>query len=179
MKLTNFFAVAFILMLSFPLSSQWWSGNEKVADEAWRKGKQDFGAMLILTPDVEQFYEDWSKPQTPKIVTAETTKRNKPITAVVLFTGCKAESGNCDIRVDFMILKPDGSEYGSQKDVPAWVKKPGSPKGIIQVSEASLGIVIEPNDPPGKYTVKATVRDMNSKVSLELVQAFTIDESPA
>jgi hypothetical protein len=133
--------------------------------------------MLLLTPDVEKFYKEWSKPQTPNIATAETTKRNEPLTAMVLFTGCKVSGGN--IRVDFIVLKPDGSNYGSQKDVAAWVKKPGAPKGIIQVSEASLRVVIEPKHPAGKYIVKAIVRDLNARAALELEQAFTVDESPA
>jgi hypothetical protein len=116
---------------------------------------------------------------TPNIATVETTKRNKPLTAVVLFTGCKVGSGNCNIRVDFIVLKPDGSNYGSQKDVAAWVNRPGAPKGLIQVSEASLRVVFEPNDPSEKYIVKAIVRDLNAKAVLELEQAFTVDESPA
>src|SRR5512134_2581263 len=87
------------------------------------------------------------RPETPNIATAETTKRNKPLTSVVLFTGCKVSGRNCNIRVDFTVLKPDGTNYGSQKDVTAWVNRPGAPKGVIQVSEASLRVVIEPNDP--------------------------------
>ena len=173
------FAVAFAALISLPLAAQWRSGNEKISDEPWRKGKKDFGAMLLLTPDAEKFYKEWSKPQTPNIATAETTKRNKPLTAVVLFTGCKVSGRNCNIHVDFIVLKPDGSNYGSQKDVAAWVKKPGAPKGIIQVSEASLRVGIEPNDPAGKYIVNAIVRDLNARVVLELEQAFTVDESPA
>jgi hypothetical protein len=179
MKYHRILAAAFAALISSPLPAQWWSGNEKISDEPWRRGKRDFGAMLLLTPDVEKFYKEWTKPETPNIATAESTTRNKPLTAVVLFTGCKVDGGNCNIRVDFIVLKPDGSNYGSQKDVAAWVKKPGARKGVVQVSEASLRIVIEPNDPAGKYIVKAIVRDLNAKVILELEHGFTVAESPA
>ena len=135
--------------------------------------------MLVLTPDVNKFFEEWSKPQTPNIVVTSTTKRNVPITAIVLFTGAKVINGNCEVRVDFIVLKPDGTEYGSQKNVPAWVNKPGPPKGIIQVSQGVLGIVIEPNDPPGTYRVKTIVYDIFGKLVLELEQPFTVIEAAA
>lgn len=131
--------------------------------------------MLLLTPDVEKFYEEWRRPETPTIVITKTAYRGKPITAVVVFTGCKARRGNCRIIVDFTVLRPDGTEYGSAKSVAAWVIKPGARKGIVQVSEATLGVVIEPQDPSGEYLVKASVHDRNAKLDLELAQPFTVE----
>jgi len=167
---------AVAIFVASSLSAQWWSGNKRIPDEPWRKGKADFGAMLLLTPDVEKFYEEWRKPKTPTMVITKTAHRNRPITAVVLFTGCKARDHTCNIRVDFTVISPDRSEYGSEKNVAAWVNKPAAPRGVVQVSEATLGIVIEPKDQPGEYVVKAIVRDVNANVQIELEQPFTVEE---
>ncbi|MEA2879351.1 MAG: hypothetical protein QOF14_4547 [Hyphomicrobiales bacterium] len=112
-------AAAFLLIIfiSMPVRAQWWSGDRQVPDEPWRRGKGDLGAMLLLTNDAEAFYAEWLKPETPTIRITDVARRGKPITAVILFTGCRAVESKCDIRVDFTVLKPDGSEYGSQKDV--------------------------------------------------------------
>jgi hypothetical protein len=70
----------------------------------------------------------------------------------------------------------DGSAYGSRKDVAAWKEKSAAPKGIVQVSKASLGIRIEPNDPNGKYLVEAKVRDIRGGVTIELEQPFSVSD---
>src|SRR2546423_6946144 len=163
-----------IILMSMPGRAQWWSGDRQVPDEPWRRGKGDFGAILLLTNDAEAFYAEWRKPETPTIKITDVARRGKPITAVILFTGCRAVENKCDIRVDFTVLKPDGSEYGSQKDVPAWKDKPAARKGIVQVSEGSLGIRIEPNDPNGTYLVRAKVRDVYGGTDIELGQPLTV-----
>jgi len=168
---TVFFAIA---LSGVPVRAQWWLGARQVPDESWRRAKAGFGAMILLTNDLDAFYAEWRKPRTPTIKVTDVAVRGTPITAVVLFTGCRAVGAKCDIRVDFTVLKPDGSVYGSQKDVAAWKDKPAAPKGVVQVSEASLGIRIEPNDPNGKYLVKVKVRDMKAGTNVDVEQPFTV-----
>jgi hypothetical protein len=48
------------------------------------------------------------------------------------------------------------------------------PRGIVQVSEATLAIVIESQDPAGTYTVKARVRDINAGIQLDLTVPLTV-----
>lgn len=177
-QLKKSFAGIFLLivLVSSPVGAQWWSGDRQVPDEPWRRGKGDFGAMLLLTTDADAFYAEWLKPEAPTIKITDVARRGIPITAVILFTGCRAVEGKCDVRVDFTVLEPDGSEYGLQKDVSAWKDKPAAPKGVVQLSEGSLGIRIEPDDPNGEYLVKARVRDVNGKVDIELEQPFTVSE---
>lgn len=163
-------------LLGVPARAQWRSGDRQVPDEPWRRAKTDFGAMILLTNDVDAFYAEWLKPETPTIQVTDVAHREKAITAVVLFTGCRAVDAKCDIRVDFTVLKPDGSEYGAQKDVPAWKAEPTAPRGVVQVSEASLGIRIKRNDPNGKYLVKATVRDIKAGKSIGVEQPFAVAE---
>jgi uncharacterized short protein YbdD (DUF466 family) len=163
------------LMLA-PSSSfaQWGTGKEKLKDEPWRKYKGTFGAMLLLVPDYRKFLDDWKKPKPPAIVVTRTAERNKPLTAAVLFTGCTRKNGNCNIEVDFTVVRPDGSTMGAANNTPAWKNKRGAPPGVLQISDAALGVRIEPQDPAGIYLVKARVRDLNASTSLDLVQPLTV-----
>jgi hypothetical protein len=44
---------------------------------------------------------------------------------------------------------------------------------------ATVGIRFEPTDPLGKYTVRATVRDRNAAITLELTRQFEVVEDGA
>jgi len=132
MKTALNFALIIVLLSAITAEAQWWSGTDQLPDEPWRKDKGDFGAMILLTHDAERFYDDWQKPKPPAITSTDTAERGKPITAVILFTGCRASDAKCDVRVDFTVLKPDGSEYASVLDVAAWKDKPAPPHGLFK-----------------------------------------------
>src|SRR3569832_1323047 len=104
MKTARNFALIIVLLSAITAEAQWWSGTDQLPDEPWRKGKGDFGAMLLLTHDVERFYDDWQKPKTPAIMSIDIAERGKPITAVILFTGCRASDAKCDVRVVFTVF---------------------------------------------------------------------------
>src|SRR3569832_2424973 len=113
MKTARNFALIIVLLSAITAEAQWWSGTDQLPDEPWRKGKGDFGAMLLLTHDVERFYDDWQKPKTPAITSTDTTEQKKPKTTKNKNTRRHATDAKCDVRVDFTVLKPDGSEYAS------------------------------------------------------------------
>ena len=74
---------------------------------------------------------------------------------------------------------PDHIVIGTGEGVELWKDKPAPPVDVMQLSVANLGIVIEPNDPAGTYTVKARVSDLNAAQSVELVQQFVVHTAPA
>jgi hypothetical protein len=77
------------------------------------------------------------------------------------------------------VIRPDGKEYGGQPDAAAWPNLPAPGDGILQLSQASLRIRIEPKDPTGRYLVKAQVRDRNRGVTVEVEQPFHVPEGAA
>ena len=161
------------LVVAMPLSAQWKEDGKPIPDEPWRKSAGNFGAMLLLSDDPGDFVDQWRRPETPKIRTTETAERGKPIGAFVLFRGCKEVGGKCKCTVDFTTLRPDGTVYGKQEGIDMW-SNPAPPGENMQLGNASIGIDIEPDDPAGKYTMKAAVHDLNASVSVELVQSFTV-----
>jgi hypothetical protein len=83
--------LSFLLVVTLPGSlliaqdaDSWRKDGKAVADTLSMKSKDGFGAQLFLTESA-QFFEDWSKPETPKLTTLEKARRNVFIFTVILF----------------------------------------------------------------------------------------------
>jgi hypothetical protein len=72
-----------------------------------------------------------------------------------------------------MFYKPDGSLYAERKSQPLW-KEQAPPAQNTQLGNAILGFRMEPDDPAGKYKVKAKVIDLNAQISFELETTFLL-----
>ena len=156
------------------VSAQWKKGDEKVEDTLERKSVNGFGGHLIIVEDPHGFIKEWLKPETPKIKPVADVKRGELIGAFVLFAGCKPNSeGICNAEVDYVVLKPDGSVYAERKGQPLW-KEQAPPAQNIQLSNAILGMRMEPQDPSGEYKVKAKVSDLNASISFDLETTFRL-----
>ena len=139
------------------------------------KSSGGFGAQLWLTDDPD-FYKNWNKP-TPgyKLRTVNNALRGKPIFPVVIFAGPGTNEKNlCDVIVSIVVKTPDGKIYGELPNGNCWQNLPPPPEGNLQISNASMGIVIEEKDPSGRYTVEATVKDKVKNVELYLKQYFDV-----
>jgi hypothetical protein len=154
--------------------AQWKKGDEPVPDTPDRKSVRGFGGHLLIVADPRKFIEDWQKPEMPHIPKVDETKRGELLGAVVLFAGCTTDAqGKCNAEVDYAIYKPDGKLLAEHKNQPLW-KEAAPPAPNIQLSRAILGIRLEDKDPLGEYTVKATVSDLNARVSFELETKFSL-----
>lgn len=167
--------LAFVLAIPIGTYGQWREDNEEVPDTAWARHEGQFGAMLFLSDQPEEFLHAWNQPtEGVSIQTTDTVPRGVPIVALVFFTGCAPDSdGLCNASVDFTVLKPDGSEYSRHEDADLWKRKPGMEEGALQLSADYISVVIEPDDPLGLYEVQVTAYDLNANIKLELVQHFT------
>ena len=178
MKLTILILISALIGTSSPKedANSWRKNGKPVADTPNMKSKGGFGAQLFLTESA-QFFEDWNKPETPKLTTLEGDKahRNVPLFTAILFTDPGIDSeGSVDVTCDIVIRKPDGSIYGEQKGVLGWKGKYLVPPHNLQLTQGRMGIRIEPQDPSGTYTVEVIVRDNIKKVELSLEATFKI-----
>jgi hypothetical protein len=151
--------------------------------EPWQRSDGEFGALLIVTDEIESFLEAWSKPPAagyaPSIKPAERARRGGVVTAVVLFSGCAAaEDGNCRCDADLTVLLPDGSVYGEHRGVPVWDSAP-PPGHNLQLSNGRLKFRIEDHDPLGTYRIQALVRDLVAKRSVLLEWKIEVVPSEA
>ena len=118
----------------------------------------------------------------PVVFYSETTtaKRGVPIMAVVFFAGCLPDAkGNCDATVRYQAYTPDGKAWGDAVDAELWVGKKAPDKYQMQLSVGNMGIVVDPDDPLGVYTVKATVVDKRAKMTLVVERTFAAVEADA
>jgi len=164
-------------------SAQWQQNGATIPDEAWRKADGDFGAMLLLTNQPQEFVAEWargqSQPEGPRLRTTAAASRGDLVAAIILFTHCQAaDTGMCRSYVDFKVLRPDGSTYATHRDVMLWNGPP--PHGdSVQIGNARLDFQVEKDDPFGIYEIHADVVDQVAQRKVSLVQALAVSEQPA
>jgi hypothetical protein len=157
------------------------AGTAAIAQTADRSEAQngDFGAKLLLTPDPDEFWREWEKPDTPHVTTTSRVTRAQPVTAIILFHDCRpGTDGQCNLTVRFEMTGPDGRPYDTAHDAIAW-KGPPAPQHTLQASEAWMGFRLEPKDKLGRYAIIATLTDTVAGKSIRLVEFLTaVDDLP-
>ena len=142
-----------------------------------RFAQTTFEISIHVTSRGEELFNNWDRP-TGKVFNVESFKvapRGKFLSAVVLFKGCKPDrSRNCDVVVDIVAYDPKGKIYGQMLGVELWQRKPAPDPGYTQLSRSYMGLVIEPNDPPGTYRITAVARDLNGKSEAKSEAVFEV-----
>jgi hypothetical protein len=166
--------VVFVACLSARGAESWLKDGKAAPNTPSMKSKNGFGAQLFLTENA-QLFQDWNKPETPKITPVEKARRNIPILTVILFVEPGTDAtGNANVTCDIVVRKPDGGIYGKQKDTVVWRHKYLAHSHALQLSEGYMGIRIEPKDPSGTYTVDVIVRDHIKNIQLPLKTTFEV-----
>jgi len=170
--------LAILLILSSSASAQWRENGKVVADTPWAKSDGDFGANLAFTDKPDELYAAWNK-EGPGVQWSQTSTavRGIPIVAVVLFTGCAADAaGKCALAGRYTTSTPSGKPYGDPIDAEIWVGLPPPPGKALQLSHNHMGLVIDPGDELGVYTVRLELTDRVAKKKMTLERQFTAVE---
>ncbi|MFC4519069.1 hypothetical protein [Cupriavidus pinatubonensis] len=166
--MTRKFLLLVVLLYSIRAMAGWIDGNgAPVADSAERKSSGEFGVYLAVTADPKAFVDAWGRPGKPNLRSAKTVKRGSSVSAVLLFSGCKANSdGRCQVDVKYRLISPDGSS----QDVGTYpVTRRAAPKPrIIELGDAIAQFDFERTDAPGTYRIVAIVTDQYGKRTLEV-----------
>jgi hypothetical protein len=175
----HFGAVAVLVLLIAPAAAQSQQDGKPVKSKRWSKSNGRFGAQLLLTDKPQQLFDDWEKPgRGVRISEADSAYPGVSIVAVVFFTGCGADAkGLAQTTVHFAAFGPDGKPYGEAFDGELWIDKPPPAKRQIQLGVSTMGLVLEPEDPLGVYTVRAKIVDKVSGKKLVLEREFRGVES--
>ena len=169
-----------VLLATNASGASWKVDGKPVPDTSWAKSDGDFGAELVFTDKPDELFAAWEKPG-PAVYFSETPTavRGIPIVGVIFFAGCAADArGLCNATVRFTAKTPEGKPWGDPLDVELWVDKPGPGKGQMQLSVGNMGIMIDPGDPLGVYTVRAEIMDKVNKKKMILERTFTAAEAP-
>lgn len=146
-----------------------------------RKSVGAFGAQLIFTADEQALFKKWATPSEPvDIDTVESVSINQPISAFVIFSGCKPDAANlCKVSMRFRVIQPDGKVYSETPAMEVWRGKPAPPGRALELSIQYLKVIVEPHEQRGRYTVQTQVRDDNTDTVLFLQKTFTAVDSSA
>ncbi len=173
------FTILFLILLSLGTPADAWIDREGNALEntADRKSVGNFGVWLLLIDDEEKFYKEWKIPGTLNVKTVTRIKKNFPITALIIFSGCASDpNGNCHVLVDIHITQPNGKSYGKMVNQPLWIGRPNPKKGTLQIGESFIRARIESHEPTGIYGIRAVIRDKNSGTTIDLETTFLAHE---
>jgi hypothetical protein len=146
-----------------------WRVNDEIAPpDPSHASKNGFGLQMVVTPDYEGFWRAWEGPTPPHLPVTGRIERGKPVHAMLIFSGCRAAAdGNCNLTAVFTITSPDGSAYGEAHTGRVWGGPP-APGYNLQLSEGSVGLIVEPHEPLGRYTFKASVTDHVANLTVEV-----------
>ena len=148
----------------------------------WKNASGGFGAVLLVTHDWPGFFA--TRHESPpvdylsRIRTTSKVQRGEMVVAAVIFYGCAADdAGNCSSSMELQLRRPDGSIYGGYENLELW-DGPAPPEGRWEASTATLGLVVEPDDPLGTYTFEAVLRDHVARRVLKLSQTVEVVSGP-
>ena len=144
-------------------------------DTEFRKSKDGFGGIVIVTSD--RWKKKWETSPTtiPNFRTTDTVRRGETVFVLTFFTNPglddhKNAAVTCDIDND----RPDGSSSVHQTDIPcARGRFKGDPNNVY-LSPAVVQFVGEPGDPAGKWTVRVVLNDNIRHVRLALKTSFVL-----
>lgn len=149
------------------------SGRANVASS------EGFTAVQFANPDPQAVLEAWTNPTAAgvQLQTDGRGRRDQPIYTFVIFRGCRTDAaGACTLTADFEVDDPAGKPYVQQKRVRSWVNKPPEPAPNFTLASGYMGLVVEHKDMPGPYTVRMTLTDQVSGITLHTEQTLNIAE---
>jgi hypothetical protein len=113
--------IVVILLSSSVVQAQWKRDGKSVEYTPDRKSIGAFGGQLLIVRDPKAFFEEWQKPEMPKITPVTEVQRGELVAALALFAGCKPDAqGTCNCEVDYFFYRADGSLYAERKSQPLW-----------------------------------------------------------
>jgi hypothetical protein len=170
-----------VLLLLGSTISQGWEVFPLESDRSTTPIDGDFAADLVITDQHEAFVKQWStlreRPDHwPRLHLAESTQRRRRVHAVIIFRGCAGSDDEfCSMTLDFLVRRPDGSEYGAAKGRILWDGNEPPPDGrLFYVGGPYLEFIPEEEDPLGDYEFIAIIRSPSAASEIVLKRRLTV-----
>lgn len=168
------FSLCFCASLSFAQTD--WKQDVPFAQYAGAlRSANGFSAMLVATSNSE-WDENWtiSPDKLPDFQRSESIGVGEQIFVLTFFTNPVAnENQAVDIACDLQLVKPDGSESFSKKDVVCFKGMTVGSLTDLTMAIPVIGFTGEENDPKGIWTVNITLKDKVGKQKVPLTAKFT------
>ncbi|GAA4495275.1 hypothetical protein [Pseudaeromonas paramecii] len=133
-------------------------------------------AALLATADEAAVLSAWAAPQEPVVVpVAHQIRAGDPVSLMFVLGGCQANmTGHCDVQVQMLISRPDGSVYVEPQPFAVWQGPPPTSRDGVQLGQGSLRLTFATDDPPGEYLAVAQLWDKVADRRLLLKRPFVL-----
>ncbi len=180
MKRLGYILLLIVMLTTSPARAGWVDeqGNT-IPDSDHRKSVGALAAQLVITGNEPQLLKNWRTPtRSVELPTSDEFERNKIITTFVVFGGCATDAdGHCDLKMQITVYQPDGEVYARLPVMEVWSGKPAPPGKRLGLSAEYVRVIIEPDEPLGKYQINAKIMDNISGGGMVLRSYFTAVET--
>lgn len=173
--------LAALLFTATPAAAQdgWQNGGDGPPAPGSQAARDGFGAMLLLTHDLDGFLRAWNGPTPPNLPTTSQVERGRPVNVMLLFYGCGAgQDGNCNVTAEYTILQPDGRPYGQPQSGAVW-QDMALDQPSLRLATSGLALRVEADEPLGNWILRARVTDHVRGVTLHVENRLTVEAPPA
>jgi hypothetical protein len=155
-----------------------WLGPDrsKWSDTEFRKTKNDFAALLLVTPDID-WERKWNTPPDtiPRFREARTVKVGEKLVILTFFVNPKADDRrNVNVVCSIKVTRPNKTLAVNERRIPCMDGELKGDPNNIRVSPAVVTFVGEKTDPVGEWIVDVEVEDVNRNTRLLLRTRFTL-----
>jgi hypothetical protein len=135
--------------------------------------------LQLWSNNPDEFMRAWNQLTPPTLITTTKIERNKPISAFIIFAGCRGDAaGKCNLNGSIEFRDPYGKIYGKNENLDFWSGPPI--EGFnLRLSPIGPGLIIEDGEKLGDYTVRITVTDRNADVTAVTEEKLTVVEAGA
>jgi hypothetical protein len=167
------------LAASAPVLAQTWFWKDRhgnpIPDTPSQKSVNGVGAWLLVTSD-EDWEAKWNTPREaiPSFTEASTVTVGKHVFILAFVANpTRSSQGDVNVTCDFEIERPN-HVVTHQSDIECLKGKPLGSERTLYLTKQIVGFVGEKDDPPGKWIVRITIKDLNRPVNIPLETSFTL-----
>lgn len=155
-----------------------WLGPDrsKWPDTEFRKTKDDFSGVLLVTPDLD-WRQKWNTPPDtiPRFREAKTVKVGERIVVLTFFVNPKTDDKrHVNVTCGIKVTRPNKTISVNERNIPCMRGSLIGDPSYIRLSPAVIEFVGENTDPLGRWLVEVDIEDANRKTTLRLQTQFTL-----
>jgi hypothetical protein len=155
-----------------------WLGPDRKQwpDTEFRKTKNDFAAMLLVTPDTD-WQRKWNTPPDtiPRFREAKSLKVGQELVILTFFVNPKTdEHRRAHVRCSIKVTRPDKTVAVNQRGIACMDGELKGDPNNIRLAPTVIKFVGEAADPRGEWVVEVEVEDVLRATKLPLRTRFTL-----
>ena len=150
--------------------------KNKWPETDFRMVRNDFGGMVLITPDADWQTKWETAPDTvPRFSEAATVKVGQEVVVLSFFVNPRVdEKGNAHVTCGLRVIRPNGTISAEQHGIECLNGKLEGSPDYIRLTPAVIKFVGDKNDPIGKWLVEIEIEDVNRSTKLELKTHFEL-----